>query len=742
MKFIKLFPIFAPIIILLISLILVTIWFKNGDFLATGEDGLILYNPARTLNLYNSSWTEIGTGMTGSIFRPLLPLTYLELWLTKMGISISLFQQGMFFILLTTGIISIYYLAKELLHHEFKSPLVSFTSFIAALFYVFNPISMLGVWFRFIYSFMFLYALVPLFFLLFLIGLKKQRLRYAILTSLITLPFCYAFGSPAMIPLIWVLPIIYTGLSLAKNKKFFPALFLLTTLILFVLVNLWWIIPMRDYFTGFSAASSANNLEFNINTLKSNSQDFTLINVIRLIHGGFLYRGEVFGSMYKSLPMILLSTVLPILAFYGIQKVKDKFLKRFLITSVLILIFLVKGAAFPLGEIQVFLFKIFPPMQLYRNSLEKWGLLLPTVFALIFAIGCTKYFSASKSKIKRLVIVIIVIAYFFIFHWPLVTGEIMGYKDRRIAVDVPESFEQVNKTLGSDHRLLSFPMTGGASGKYTWKKPFEGHEASEYLFDSSTIAKAFGGDSFSDLFVALSHDDSISPVIKAQLFGADSIVLRKDLNLKGLGLSSDAYQKAQDQIASLHLDLISDYPEFSIFKVPVGGVIPMIYSPSSTIFVDSMPSLLNLVKQHHIDLQKSIFICKGVSCIPNVPVNEVDFNNLTVPERVNFTKISDSEYEVDILGNKGRFILSFLQSYNPNWKIKVNNHQLDDKGHFVVNGFGNGFFIDEKEKNLRLEIYFVSGKVYNQLDKISAGVVIFLSMLFFILLLKNEYIDT
>ncbi len=731
-----------PTALLLVALLLVSIWFRNGDFLATGEDGLILYNPARTLKLYNSSWTEIGTGMPGSIFRPLVPLTYLQFKATEFGISTFQFQKILFFILISTDMISAYYLSREFFKSEVDSKQIYLASFLAALFYIFNPVSMLGVWFRFIYSFMFSYALIPLFFLLFLKGFKKHNLKYTILVALVTLPFCYSFGSPAMIPLLWILPGIYTCLSITRNNRFFPISFFLISLVLFSLVNIWWMIPMKDYFIGFTSSSSTNDLIYNVNTLKSNSPDFTLVNVIRLIHGGFLYRAEAFGSIYKSLPFIFLSWVLPIVALVGILKFRDKFLKKFLIISALILIFLAKGTSLPLGEIQIFLFKVFPPIQLYRNPLEKWGLLLPTIFMIIFAIGFIRLIFTSNSLIKRLMLVIILASYFFIFHWPMMTGGIVGYKDRKIAVDVPKSFEEANKVIGGSHHLLSFPMTGGASGKYTWNKAFQGHEVSEYLFDSPSIAKAFGGDSYSELFNKLSYDDKLSIISKAQFFGSDIIVLRKDLNLKRLELPENALKKSEEMIASSSMQLVSNYPEFSIFKVPDNKVVPMISVPSSAIFVESIPDILDMVKQNKIDLQKSTYICKGSSCVPKMSVNKADFNNLTSPEKVIFTKISSSEYRVNVNDNKGKFILTFLQSYHPNWKIKINDRILPDSNHFVANGFANGFIIDEKKDNFEFDITFGSEEAYAELYKISLGVIIFLSVLLFILLMKHEHTNT
>lgn len=742
--FFKIFPFLAPVTLLLVALLLVSIWFKNGDFLATGEDGLLLYNPARTLKLFNSTWTEIGTGVSGSLYRPFLPLTFLELEAVKLHLSIFQFQKLMFFLLLTTGMISAYYLSRELLETEFEYNNLGPVSLIAALFYTFNPISLLGVWYRFISSFMFLYAAVPLFFLVFLKGLKTKKLKYIILLSLVTLPFCYGFASPAMVPLIWILPGIYILTTLFfqstdKQTKRFIFVYSLVSLMIWILVNLWWIIPMKDYFTSFTSSSTANDLIYNVNTLTANSKDFTLDNTLRLIHGGFLYRNQAFGSIYNSVPFILLSWILPALSIIGLLKLQNKFLKRFLSVALVVSLFLAKGSAWPLGEIQILLFKIFPPMQLYRNSLEKWGLILPTIFMLAFAIGFVKLFIAYSSVKFRILLVVILTAYLFIFHWPLLTGAIIGYRDRKIDVEVPGSFEEVNKLLGDNHRLISLPMTGGASGKYTWKKPFEGHEISEYLFDSSVISKAFGGDSYSELFIKLSYDYNLSIITKAQLFASDMIVLRKDLNLKKLDLQDDVFKKSEEAITSSNLHLIADYPEFSVWEIPEAKKISMVSSFSSVIFINSIDSAVDLARENKIDLRNWVYVCDSKLCIPNVIVKNEKFENLINPEKVTFTKISPSDYKVKVVGNKGKFILTLFQSYHPDWRIKINQHDITDDNHFVADGLFNGFIIDEKGNNLDLEIKFVPDEKYRQLSKFYKNVTLFLVILLIFLFLKDSF---
>ena len=50
------------LLLLLIPLVLVTIWFRNGLIMGGGEDGLAFNNPSKSLEL-SATWGEYATGV-------------------------------------------------------------------------------------------------------------------------------------------------------------------------------------------------------------------------------------------------------------------------------------------------------------------------------------------------------------------------------------------------------------------------------------------------------------------------------------------------------------------------------------------------------------------------------------------------------------------------------------------------------------------------------------------------------
>ena len=124
---------------------------------------------------------------------------------------------GLFFVLLAVGSISIFFLVKEFFREE-KKLSTNHIAFFASLFYILNPISLLGVWYRFIYPFFFFFALAPLFFYMFARGLNNKDLRFAYIGPFLTLPFSLAFGGPSLAIGLWILPFLYSLLFLLKDK--------------------------------------------------------------------------------------------------------------------------------------------------------------------------------------------------------------------------------------------------------------------------------------------------------------------------------------------------------------------------------------------------------------------------------------------------------------------------------------------------------------------------------------------
>src|SRR3989344_3697007 len=234
------------LILVFIPLILTLIWFHNGLILGEGEEGLIFYNPTKNLELSKSTWVEINTGMPNLYWLPRLPILYsASILIDNFGISPFVIQAGMFYILLLTGTISVFFLTRFFLELGHLSYLVSF---ISAFFYLLNPFSFSQVWGRHLYPQYFSFVLFPLSLLLLARGLKQKSYIYILLLLLSSFVFSWAYGFVTS-PLIYWL--ILTGYfiwwlfinKLKKQEIIFGISFMILFLFGWLLVNAFWFLP-------------------------------------------------------------------------------------------------------------------------------------------------------------------------------------------------------------------------------------------------------------------------------------------------------------------------------------------------------------------------------------------------------------------------------------------------------------------------------------------------------------------
>lgn len=695
-------PIF---LISLLCLILITIWFKDGKLLATGEEGLMLVNPQKAINLYKYSWVEngIGGGTPGS--NTLISLLYLVSLFEKIGLPIWFFQALLFLLLMFIGSISVYFLTKELFRTIDKEIHRVDLGFIAAIFYILNPISLLGIWYRFLLGFMLFYALAPLFFYLFIIGLKNKKKTFIILLPLLSLFFTFAFAPPAAILLLWLLPFIYSlleSLTYSKTGKlslnFYPLVYFTFISIFWVLINIWWIFPYVEL-SKLAFGSEIDSVQAS-NTLKANSQDFTLDNVVRLIHGGFLYRNEEFGSIYKTPIFLIFSWLIPIITIYGLIKLKKGRVKWFFISSFLLLLYLSKGTAPPLGGIFLWFFNLFPPLQVYRNPFEKIGMLLPIVYAPLFSFGLVYLLSNKISQIKyRKILFICAICLLALNTWPFFTGSIISFGKRDIRVVVPSSFREANKAMpAGNHIIFSIPVMGGGSGFYKWEYGYKGVEASMYLFNYPVINTFYDANSFyGQILIGISNGLLHNLVGLAQLFSADIIAYRKDTDVSAFGYNLDAMERSKKMIDEGNLTKIFDSPQVSLWSLPKEKIVPIIYTPHSVKMGDSPAELISLLEDNKFDPKLETYICVNKDkCKPFMAGYDISKIQIkSAPEKSEVQKMSPVSYKVRITGSKGKFILVFNNTYHPGWIAFVKSKPISNEKHIVANGYANGFIIDE-----------------------------------------------
>lgn len=722
MKIIKKnYPVF---LIVLLCAVIIAIWFKDGKFLATGEEGLVLLNPSRTIDLYQYSWNEIGTGIAAPGTNAMVPLFYFESWLLNLRLPLWLFQAFIFFLLMSLGAVSVYFLSKELLKEYIKTS-VTKVAFVAAIFYILNPISMLGVWYRFILGFMFFYCLAPLFFYLYVIGVNKRRKAFIFLGPLVALFFTFSFESPAPVLLLWLLPFIYSiflSLPHASKKGFniFPLGYFISSALFWLIINLWWIYPYIEL-SKISFAGE-NSVVHAVGTLKANSLDFTLPNVVRLIHGGFLYKGEAFGNIYKTPLFLILSWLIPLITLYGLIKLRSGQIKKFFIYGLILLLFLAKGTSLPLGEIFLWFFKKITILQLYRNPLEKFGMLLPIIYAPLFGFGLFYLAYKIQNLKKRVLFLVLTIILLGVFHWPFFSGALTRFEKRDIRVVVPSSFKSANEAIpAGNHVILSIPVMGGASGFYKWQYGYKGVESSQYLFDYPVINIFYDATSFTgQLLIATSNNNLHNLIGLAQLFSADIVAYRKDTDVSAFGYNLDTLERSEKMINESNLTKIFDSKEASLWSLPQEAVVPLIYIPQSIKFGESPKNLITLLENHQFDPRSQVFICTDrEKCNPYVPGQDLSQIRIqATPEKIEFTKISPVNYGIKVINSKGKFLLVLNNAYHPGWIFLVNGEQIDSNKHIVANGYANGFLID-KTGSFNISLKFAPEEKIQRFYKVS-----------------------
>lgn len=109
------------------------------------------------------------------------------------------------------------------------------------------------------------------------------------------------------------------------------------------------------------------------------------------------------------------------------------------------------------------------------------------------------------------------------------------------------------------------------------------------------------------------------------------------------------------------------------------------------------------------DKSASLYLCTDDTFDPEQAFSDVTLREQITPDLYSFTtseqkkntlptisykKINATKYTVSVKNAKEPYILSFLQTSSPNWILTING--LEQKDKFMLNGFANGWLIDEK----------------------------------------------
>lgn len=478
----------VPLILLLVSVIVVGTWFREGIIYAGAEVGLSpYYNPDRFLQIQQFTWwDDVAPGMLVPHFINAVPLYFL-LSILQPIFSPLVLQAALFCVIFFLIGYGIYLLATDIFEGSKKKYAI-----FATLFYMFNSYTLVQVWHRFLYSSMILAATLPFIILYWRKWIREGKFIHLSIFLLINFLSVYMYGNLATVITVWtaLLLISLAEIFLPWQGKYNAGKLIgkfLTGFIFWLLTNIWWITPTFSIAPGLLSSQHSN--ESNIDTLVSLGRQTVMPYLLQLANPFYLFYRQELGEVYSNTFFRIMPWIMSALILIGLF-VSLK-LKNYAKIAVIFIVSLLlsKGASSPFSFPFIFGFEHSYFLGVIRNPFEKLGIFLPLFGSIIFAIGLESFY---KFGVKRWglgaarFVIFIIISALIVYAWPMLGGRIFGNKEFPVRVKVQESYIQANEWFKQQKEnqgvILHLPFSGKDVVTYDWKKGYHGVEQNEILF--------------------------------------------------------------------------------------------------------------------------------------------------------------------------------------------------------------------------------------------------------------------
>lgn len=667
-----------------VALLIIFSWFSTNKIISNNsEENLNILSPARTALRYSTFWWSTGTGAKNPFFLPRESVFWI-LSLMENSIPIFLIQAIFIVSLMLIGMISMYFFVKYSLN------LATFVAALSSLFYLLNLYSLTQIWKRFLYNGMIAWAYLPLFLLFWFKWILNNKFKWLFAFLLSSLIFTYTYAHPAYFLTFWIpagVLFVIRAWDLRKDLKNILRLtgFFLLGLVLWCVVNIWWLYPTIVISTGWSEDNFPQP-HANLDVLTAVSTSFPLNEILLLRQSWYLGHENDWYDFYHNPFIYLISIYILCIAILGFIKLKKLGLRKYLTGLALIGLFVSKGSNFPFGfSFYNFLFSTIPFTAALRNSYEKFGLVWLFPYAIFFSYGLYWLFLRIKNIYKKtLFVVVTLLLSCGLLVYPMWNGDIFPSKHR---VLLPSYYNEANIFLNSQkiERQFHIPfLTEGVKMTYDWG--YTGEDPSENIFDSENLSSAYIPLHNKTLKSLLGYFDNKNISNIFGLLGVQYIILQKDILYPKID-----FAKTQEQMEFWQsIKKMQTFGKLDFYFLDPKIVKPIIYTSGNVIKVNSLTEGLDRVASDKWD-QFSVFTIQDIG---------VELRGNLTPQ-ISYDKISPTKYIVKIKGSINPYVLILNNTYDEFWKAKIDN-QIIGK-HFYANGFANAWLID-RNGNYDIEI--------------------------------------
>ncbi len=599
------------------------IWLRKGMLVAYGDSGLFLYNSGRRFYESRFAWSSSSTGGPIGFGISTVPLQFLMALLENVGFSLVLKQKLLFCSLLILSGFGMYFLMLTLLGAKKSRP----AALASSMFYMFNFFSMTWEW-NLLHLSLFLLPLMPVALTLYVKGLTSGKLSLALSVNLTLLAFAAVLTNPAfVVPFIFFLLVFflfYVILHKKQKREMLRSLkFSALTILLGILLNLWWILPGAQSVPSVKEAVdlAAERIFSSEQFFQEQTAESPLLYVFRLSTRGALFL-HLFSKFYFSPVVLLISFSIPILVFASMLYRRKERVVLFFVLSSLVYLFFSKGAQPPLGGIFYWLFENIPGFQMFRSYITKFGPVLMLSYAVLFGMAIARLKNILEKwcpkLMTHLVLFVVLVTILGVYVFPMWTGEVLAYgsSSRSFSpyVEVPPEYEEARSWLSEatdDFRLVSFPMTHGYHIAYTWAHGYRGSNPGSILLGKPTVNQRSGilSNEINYILPSLLPDESDGFLKVLSLLSAKYLLVSNDVDYKGVGWESSSPQEIREALEHKKgIFLERTFGKLDFYRIDNRYLLPHFYVPEDIIYAQGdTESIVPIVSFEDYKIKSAIF---------------------------------------------------------------------------------------------------------------------------------------
>lgn len=699
-----------PLLVLVtISLLLPLIWLRSGLAVTYAEPGFIyIADQRRLFDMARFIWSDgFATGTENTRVVTMLSYYALTSGLEAIGFSAVARQYLLFGAVLASASLSMY--CVYLCLSDFAEPSrARLAATVAALFYILNPFALNFLWHRFTSS-LFGLPLPPLLLLMTIHLWNGAPLRRGLAFPLILTVFSITAINPAYaIPLalpafVWAIFELLTG-NLRVRRLPRVLIGLLPIVLVTILLNSWWILPMmanltREYRQTLDAIDPYE-------TLFAVSKARALLYTLRLLDSNIRWLGVRYEPGWVEF-LIPLVGMMALLRNPGRTRV-------FLLAGVLLVagLWLGKGSHPPGENAFLFLFDNAPFFKAFRDPYDKLGINGMFSFALLIGLAMESVPWHRLVGFGRMLtgggMVVVLILLLGVAVWPMWTGDVFslyapsftGPADEvpETHVEVPYYYYEAAGWLAADplvYRLFFLPQSPFDFIIYDWPHGYIGGDFGtvDLILNRPAIMQYTGNKDLDVMRATINEELASGGTEKAArllgLLNARYIMVRKDVNkaIAGLAETIEAwlFQGKGFQPAAT-------FGKLSFFMVEDSYFLPRVYAVQNPLTTDVGFADMDPASRQQIAEQ---------------PTQTLNYTIL------DFRQINPARYEVRVSA-RTPFWLILASSYNPGWRAYYYRQNAPDlfKGsvllsgllsswsrveidqHHLVNGYANGWYVE------------------------------------------------